>query len=45
MTEMSRTLQIISIQHERAMHIGLDLNLDKMLQLFLDRAKKRLSLR
>lgn len=45
MTEMSRTLQIISIQHELAMHIGLDLNLDKMLQLFLDRAKKRLSLR
>ncbi|WP_233269017.1 bifunctional diguanylate cyclase/phosphodiesterase [Paraglaciecola sp. L1A13] len=42
---MSRTLQIISIQHELAMSIGLDLDLDKMLQLFLDRAKKRLSLR
>ena len=45
MSEMTRTLQIISIQHELAMSIGLDLNLDKMLQLFLDRAKKRLSLR
>lgn len=45
MNEMSRTLQIISIQHELAMSIGLDLDLDKMLQLFLDRAKKRLSLR
>ncbi|WP_240919858.1 EAL domain-containing protein [Paraglaciecola sp. 20A4] len=42
---MSRTLQIISIQHELAMSIGLDLDLDKMLQLFLERAKKRLSLR
>lgn len=45
MSEMSRTLQIISIQHELAMSIGLDLNLDNMLQLFLERAKKRLSLR
>ncbi|MDO6841888.1 EAL domain-containing protein [Paraglaciecola chathamensis] len=45
MSEMSRTLQIVSIQHELAMSIGLDLNLDNMLRLFLDRAKKRLSLR
>jgi hypothetical protein len=45
MNEMSRTLQIISIQHELAMSIGLELNLDNMLQVFLDRAKKRLSLR
>jgi diguanylate cyclase (GGDEF)-like protein len=44
MDTTSRTLQLISIQHELSMTIGLDLNLDKMLSLFLQRAQRRLSL-
>ncbi len=42
--QVSRTLQLISIQHELSMHIGLDLSLEKMLDIFMQRALQRLSL-
>ena len=42
---INRTLQIISIQHELAMNIGLDLQLESMLNIFMQRAINRLSLR
>lgn len=43
-TSANRTLQIVSIQHELAMNIGLDLELKKMLVAFLEKAQQRLSL-
>ena len=43
-TSANRTLQIVSIQHELAMSIGLDLKLKKMLVAFLEKAQQRLSL-
>ena len=45
MQTINRTLQIISIQHELAMNIGLDLQLESMLNAFMQRALNRLSLR
>ncbi|MGJ8679217.1 putative bifunctional diguanylate cyclase/phosphodiesterase [Paraglaciecola sp.] len=44
MDAIARTLQLISIQHELSMTIGSDLNLEKMLSLFMQRAQLRLSL-
>jgi diguanylate cyclase (GGDEF)-like protein len=44
MPPINRTLQIISIQHELAMNIGLDLKLENMLNTFMQRALHRLSL-
>lgn len=44
MQTINRTLQIISIQHELAMNIGLDLQLESMLNSFMQRALNRLSL-
>jgi diguanylate cyclase len=44
MDHNSRTLQLISIQHELAMSIGLDLNLAAMLEIFMTRMQQRLSL-
>jgi diguanylate cyclase (GGDEF)-like protein len=44
MQTIGRTLQLISIQHELSMTIGLDLKLDKMLNIFMQRAQHRLSL-
>lgn len=41
---MANTLQIITIQHELSMAIGLDLQLDKMLDPFMSVALRRLSL-
>jgi len=45
MAPLNRTLQLISIQHELAMSIGLELNLDSMLTTFMQRIQQRLSLR
>ena len=44
MKPLENTLQIISIQHELAMSIGVDLYLKKMANAFLARCQKRLSL-
>ncbi|WP_158972445.1 bifunctional diguanylate cyclase/phosphodiesterase [Paraglaciecola sp. L3A3] len=44
MNTINRTLQVISIQHELSMNIGLGLQLDKMLDHFMQRAQRRLSL-
>lgn len=40
-----KTLQIVAIQHELAMSIGLHLDLDKMLHIFMRTATRRLGLR
>jgi diguanylate cyclase len=45
MAPLNRTLQLISIQHELAMSIGLELNLNSMLTTFMQRIQQRLSLR
>ncbi|MFC3121406.1 putative bifunctional diguanylate cyclase/phosphodiesterase [Agaribacter flavus] len=44
MSSAGNALQIISIQHELSMNIGIGLNLHEMLQVFMERAQKRLSL-
>ncbi len=44
MDQMSSTLQIVAIQHELSMSIGLELQLDKMLDHFMSVAQHRLSL-
>ena len=44
MDQNNRTLQLVSIQHELAMSIGLDLNLAVMLEVFIGRMQQRLSL-
>ncbi|GLR71799.1 putative bifunctional diguanylate cyclase/phosphodiesterase [Agaribacter marinus] len=44
MNPMGQALQIISIQHELSMNIGIGLKLDDMLNVFMERAQKRLSL-
>lgn len=44
MKSTSEALKIISIQHELCMHIGTNLELDDMLQTFMERVQKRLSL-
>ena len=44
MDQNNRTLQLISIQHELAMSIGLDMNLSVMLDIFMTRMQQRLSL-
>lgn len=44
MKPVENTLQIISVQHELAMSIGVDLYLKKMANAFLARCQKRLSL-
>ena len=44
MYSKDHALQLISIQHELAMSIGLDLQLDVMLNAFMQRAQQRLSL-
>ncbi|MDU0352952.1 EAL domain-containing protein [Paraglaciecola aquimarina] len=41
---MNRTLQLVSIQHELSMNIGLGLELEQMLHAFIQRAQHRLSL-
>ncbi|MCB1739907.1 MAG: EAL domain-containing protein [Gammaproteobacteria bacterium] len=40
-----RTLGIVAVQHELAMAIGLDLNLERMLQIFMRTCVRRLGLR
>lgn len=44
MKSTAEALKIISIQHELCMHIGTGLELESMLQTFLERMQKRLSL-
>jgi diguanylate cyclase (GGDEF)-like protein len=44
MDQNNRTIQLVSIQHELAMSIGLDLNLSAMLEIFMSRMQRRLSL-
>lgn len=45
MNNLNQALQIVSIQHELSMNIGLDMHLETMLSKFMKRLLQRLSLR